>query len=456
MNPQAAHAKLLRRLVATIMHPMVFAEWAGSMSRLIPRDLLSPQAEAEERTHLSLGGQAYQAFHEVLWSLQGDLRFEHLTKEQLETALWHLACEVQLHPERFREPHQQRERIDSLLGRRLAAVRDIEVLIPIKGIDIDNHVVQIWDGLLIRASSSILDTCRHPHLHQWLANDFLGRTVLVVPERGASLDRAARRGRSRAELLLRVLRSYLSTGWRSVHPGLLGFELSEACFARFVDEHGRGHIARSYERGSIGLQWHPELEGVTETIASHRLVLDLLPARFRRAVELSLHWIGLATVQADHDMKAVMLCTALEALLCTAGDQRKGETIARRLAILYLQAGEGMPHPSRVLIGYEGRGNVVHGSRLGVLGDEDCRLLLTASNEAVGMIVERARSRPGLSKPKLLGELDRPDDLTKLVTWLEERNTDEWSRRLAMHVREVLRRAPEALRSGAGPNHQGA
>ena len=144
-----------------------------------------------------------------------------------------------------------------------------------------------------------------------------------------------------------------------------------------------------------------------------------MPTSTREAIERAIHWIGISIEERDVDRRLVWVCAALEALLSLKSDRRKGETIARRLALLYARRGRPMVHPSAQLLRYEGRSALVHGSRVRVATEEDYHALRVAATEGVEMFIEYALEARLKRHAGLLADLDRREDLLMLADWLE-------------------------------------
>jgi hypothetical protein len=46
---------------------------------------------------------------------------------------------------------------------------------------------------------------------------------------------------------------------------------------------------------------------------------------FQVRVRRATHWLGIAVEHEDYDQRVALLCTAMESLLCTKAEVRKGE-----------------------------------------------------------------------------------------------------------------------------------
>jgi hypothetical protein len=92
--------------------------------------------------------------------------------------------------------------------------------------------------------------------------------------------------------------------------------------------------------------------------------------RIRRALE----WIGGSVTRERLDDKIIDICTALETLLATKQDGRKGEAIALRMMLLYSHLKKPFFDPVKLLDIYEKRSDIVHGSERDICLDSDYKL----------------------------------------------------------------------------------
>ncbi|GAH72434.1 unnamed protein product, partial [marine sediment metagenome] len=79
----------------------------------------------------------------------------------------------------------------------------------------------------------------------------------------------------------------------------------------------------------------------------------------------------------------IFLSTALESILASISDSKKGETIAYRMLLLNTFIEESFTHPSRVLYVYELRSKVIHGSDLYASSKKDYSTMKHVAIETV-------------------------------------------------------------------------
>ena len=107
----------------------------------------------------------------------------------------------------------------------------------------------------------------------------------------------------------------------------------------------------------------------------------------RDALFRSIEWVGVSLTRENYDHKIVDLFTAMEAVLTTKDDGRKGEAIAIRLMLLSMVLNVVLVDPQWILVLYDLRSRVIHGAALGVSGENDVmRLRPLAERVLLGVI----------------------------------------------------------------------
>ncbi len=163
---------------------------------------------------------------------------------------------------------------------------------------------------------------------------------------------------------------------------------------------------------------------------------DTIKAGLRDALFRSIEWVGVSLTRENYDHRIVDLFTAMEAVLTTKGDGKKGEAIAIRLMLLSMVLNKVFVDPQWVLALYELRSRVIHGAALGVSGENDvARLRILAERVLLG-VIELDGTHGKFSRPiDLIGFLESEDRIENARNWLEQRE-DEYSKSLAKYARE--------------------
>jgi hypothetical protein len=170
-----------------------------------------------------------------------------------------------------------------------------------------------------------------------------------------------------------------------------------------------------------------------------------LPRRLSGRIHLAARWIGASATKAEPDDKVIALCTALEALLASKDDGRKGEIIAIRSMLLPAAIGEGFTDPYPLYALYVRRSDVIHGTKLGVCGEEDYRLLHFEATLALkNMLAVLARHPEVTTFRRLIELIETPEALESAQGWFARYG--RFARDVAKVVEE--RRTKAAQREG--------
>ena len=120
------------------------------------------------------------------------------------------------------------------------------------------------------------------------------------------------------------------------------------------------------------------------------------------------------------DHQVVDLCTALEAVLTTLDDGRKGEAIALRSMLLAVALNKPLTDPQEVYSLYELRSRIVHGADLSVSGENDyIKLRSLAEQVLLGVLELNEVSGPFRRPIDLIRRLEKRDRLEKALAWLD-------------------------------------
>ena len=275
-----------------------------------------------------------------------------------------------------------------------------------------------------------------------LLSEALGKVLGIVTVSAGTQEKAVERARQlldRALSMLRVCCSFL----------LLGALYDES----LLQKRGQFYIVRnrSQERNRAGVGWQrgfspldlhlTEKTGVkvAESIASLESIHDGTIANpLRDALLRSLEWIGTSTTREQYDHKVVDLCTALESVLTTLSDRRKGEAVALRSMLLSIAVNAGFTHPGRICRLYEMRSRIVHGSEVGMCGKADCVTLYSTARKAVWDAIALNAMEGTIKRPyDLVQLLETPDRVQAAADWLR-RWDDPDSGRVLDYAEQVL------------------
>jgi hypothetical protein len=302
---------------------------------------------------------------------------------------------------------------------------DYAVIAPVEHLTVTTRTLDVLGVRLTRMSKRLAEEFGlvHSRIVRDRLDELLGKVVLIGSVRAGSPKRAAEKG---AELLDNALNALRAALVGSIH-------------ARILDEQllfRRGVILAVISMANMepGLvQWHRPFEAIGFEMRRHtavpmgrylrsiqNVVCGKFPDPIRTQVLRALHWIGTSITRASYDDKVIDLCTALETLLTTRSDEKKGEKIAIRSVLLPSALGHGFFDPF-VLYGlYELRSIVIHGSSLRVCTRAHYERLLGQTGVLLHEYVKLVSKHRSITKPiRAIEAMETPELLTHAVQWFE-------------------------------------
>ena len=377
---------------------------------------------------LSLFGETVILFQQARAALVADSAVEHLTHAALRDALASFVLSLDADRGEIRGNRRRSERIDQFVAEIARPLSPYEVAFKIDGVvfndddcltvgevEFRNFSAVIADGWDLEATSD---------QSIFTIEKFIDRPVGIVTVRAGTLEKALERAEEVLDRALHVLRT--SIGY--FRPSLIyDDQLRQA----------RGHlrIIRQLEPETrVWRGWRRRTEVFDTEISGMLLdstkdfIGQLQPlydgsidCSLRDALLRSLEWIGTSITRENYDHKVVDLCTALEAILTTKSDARKGEALALRVMLLSMALGTGFRFPGQLHQLYELRSNVVHGAKLGECGRNDYLTLRSIAEESVLNVIKLSDAQGPFSRPHdVIAHLETRDRLEKAASLLDQ------------------------------------
>jgi hypothetical protein len=219
--------------------------------------------------------------------------------------------------------------------------------------------------------------------HQHFHDSIIGNAVASIYEQCYDPDKAIENASIKLNTALNVLRSALLmdhdpriVGWR-IHDVQMLFHAGEQYAVREKDSLKPVYL--SFRLGFRNVQFIIDDVYLSQIAASKQIIDSLFiptndQSKIYRRMRRALDWIGGSIIRERLDDKIVDICTALETLLATKQDHRKGEAIALRMMLLYAHLKKPFFDPVKVLDLYEKRSDIVHGSERDICLDSDYNL----------------------------------------------------------------------------------
>jgi hypothetical protein len=396
----ATTRKLLKQLgTALVGQPVqgITVSSIGGRTAAIPDDL---RTGPEDLSSLTLTGLRYTLYSASYRALARDSKFESMSPEELDVALWRFACEISLRQDLYSDQTRRAQRITSLLETLSLPLLEWNVIISIAHLKVLDGPISVgrikflqWDTQSARSWGMPPHDPPSPFTEQFLTTACASLSVSSGSRDGAlrlaiiEVDKAIEflkvgmlksRFITVDELLLQKRTGYyaikMSDGSPEVYYGAQrGF--------RPIELEIHSGLRTSLERDLPQLQ--AVLNGEFKGDLGERLV---------RAVE----WIGTSVTRENYDDKIIDLCTSLECLLTTIAEGRKAEVVALRALLLGYTIASTYYDLIPVYKLYLLRNRIVHGSARYIAGPMDCANLRLVAVDVLGWCVQLIRRQPAI------------------------------------------------------------
>ena len=391
------------------------------VSGRIPADIVSVEDVGKS---LALEGETARQFKQLLDCFSKDPSFEYLDVRARRPVLWRLVCRAY-----YEKPDlQQKERLNEFVLRFLKEksrpVRTFTAVFGIKDLTLNDVDLHFWGFHLFTMKKPRLETIlatTDGWLRERLMGEFAEKTVLAVHEEGTNKSLVGERAREKATFGVTLMRYYLS------HSRILQDDHLLFCLdgnGMLLDERGILSSANSVA-SRMALKWKFGGTGVElfDRAKTDYSAISMSKKRIRESIERALSWYDLSVEESGYDLKAIIMCTALETLLTEKRDRRKGEAIAYRMALAAMETGKYFINMARVHEVYGLRSKLVHGSKMGVATSSEYSLLQHIFRETLDSYITLI-SRVAVSSPsQLFRKLERSEYADKLLDGLEKHGT---------------------------------
>lgn len=418
------HESHLKKLLALTIKEPQKNENSHSPRRIfsgkIPEEFLSEEMKKAQHTSLVLTDEEVILFDESLKRLREDLETEYLNDSELKNRLWYLLCEVWAKRKDIKDSKEIKLEINSFIEDICKPLEEYEVIFKIHNLKIKKKT-KIWDCIIYNYSKSTLVRKGFTHTIKNFSKEiknFEKQTLISLTVEGNNSSLVTERAREKGNKMIKLLQTYLSEMPFVVNEQLL-FSLSND-----------SAIKKKSASKIIGLSWHRDFSPLefdyeeqfkrfTDKANEHFTLVNPLPNKLKETIERAIFWIGKAISEENFDSKVASLCTALETLLTTKQDGRKGERIAYRTALLKRHFEESITHPRHILWLYLIRNDVVHGSKIGVASKSEYHSLLLLSREMLDYYIRLANQNSFKKPIDLLNFLNKSPYAQELLDWLK-------------------------------------
>lgn len=391
---------------------------------------------------LSLFGETAKLYQEIQSALANDSAVEHLTPAVLRDALAAFAASLDTKREHIGS-RARREQIEHFISSIAKPHAQYEIAFSIDGVHFDDDdTLTIGDVEFRKFTTDFAANWGYEPVNEQSSpqfGDIIDESVGIIRVEAGTREKALDHGEESLDHALNALRTAI---------GL--FRPSLIYDSQLRQRRGTLRVVKQLEpeiqvwpgwkgtREALDMALSGSLLDSTRDFAERlRPVYDnCIDNKLRDALRRSLEWIGTSITTGNYDHKVVDLCTALESILTTIADSRKGEAVALRVMLLSIALGERFRHPGQIHRLYELRSRIVHGAALGECGRSDYEALRAIAGEAILNVISLNSAQGPFSRPfDVIKYLETPDRLEQAASWLEQ-STDDSMVEVAVYARE--------------------
>jgi hypothetical protein len=422
----------------TLEYPQ--AEWEPNRTLplligVVPDDI---NIDKSKPRSIFLFGEYYRAYHETLERLRKEVALEYMDCHELKERFWHFVCEVVIGYEAYRDVTYLDRRINEFLSGITKPVADFEILVPILNLDVKDSEIRIGNVSIRKLTQEGLEELGFPREH-YCFDRIANNTVAIIPEKGNAPGLIVDRARKKADIVMRVLQASISMNLFVFEEKTLFRQGKCVAYRETGNPSNRGFVwHRGYEPIPLELSdvFRSSVDNFLEKIPElYQGELGWLSER----LTIALTWIGRAIDEQDLDIKVAHLSTALESMLTTRSDKKKGETLAYRMILLNMCLDRPFIHPDQVVSIYELRSKVVHGSTIGEASKDDYYTVKRLAVETLIHMAEFARKEELESHNAFLKALDSSKHVDDLLDWLGKQGT-----KTSLEIRDCVMEMREA------------
>ncbi len=388
----------------------------------------SPDGE-DNNSGYSLWGREARLYLEASGSLEIDSAVEHLTRHELNEALDVLVQDLISNKEQFKRNSERRSKVSEFVSEISKPHEKYEVAFAIEWVKFPIEPI-IVGGVHFREFTQQIavdwgyETAND--LFKEMLDEIIGHPVGIVTVYAGTCEKAAERAQALLESALNALRIACIGSAKGValwDEQLLQRRGGGRVIKKIEPNTGAMSIGGGRTRTPMTLDFTGDLADSTKEFAKSldSIYNSTMPDKFRNAILRGVEWIGMSITREIYDHKIVDLCTALEAMLSTIDDGRKGEALSLRYLLLAIALDETFFDLRLIHDLYLRRSNVIHGAALGECGKQDYLRLRAIAIEVLGRIIKLNDSQGPFNRPvDFIRFLESKEYLQQAIEWLEK------------------------------------
>jgi hypothetical protein len=251
-------------------------------------------------------------------------------------------------------------------------------------------------------------------------------TLAVVMERGNNLELMTERAIKKVDLALDILRISLQTE-QFMHDFQTLYARTDLTLFRRKGE--LGETCYSWNRGFKPSQLEIDSNGNEKYKLYLKELSDISNIEFiskdlLESLKKTTIWIGRSIIEKDIDLKIIYLCIALESILTSRNEGRKGEALAYRMLLLHFCASKFFLLPEYVLNLYDLRSIIIHQGAIGIATRDDYNTLRYISTEILVNSILIIKNNEIKNYKGFMEKLESEQMVKEVRSWLENYRGD--------------------------------
>lgn len=432
-----------RKLTLEYPTDEITQESTAHMSCYVPDDINIDRSNGND---FILYDKYYFLYKKVLAGLRSEIVLKYLKYQELEDAFWHFTCEIIVDYQKYKEDSSKlKQKINIFLHSLSKPLEEYEVLIPVLNLDVKDLEFKFGDIILKKLKAPFLEEFGMKNesyvFKDNIFENIVDKTGAIILEKGNSPELAVKRAKIKADFIIRILQTSISTNNKDIHyDNDLLFKQGEFIVHRIkgIPSSVLGRYERNYKSNLTEIDTNYG-ESINKFLSNIPELLEegQLPSKFRERFVRALTWIGRGIEEEDLDVKIINLSIALETILTNLDDGFKGEALASRMLLLYDIVDKPFIHPAELLWIYELRSKIVHGSALGITSNAQYLTMLRVARDVLIYSIKVIRINGLKSHNKFIATLESHDKRGQVINWLEKQG-DEGSSKIKKHMDENM------------------
>jgi hypothetical protein len=396
--------------------------------------------EIFKENNMKYSGREKEFLYRSYYKLREDPQTEYLEDRELNRRLSSLVTKVIENRNEFLNTSTLKNEINQFIAEIIKPLETYEVMFKILNMKADLDEITFWDCKIAKYDAEALHAWGFEEGKEYLLDieNFTDKNVIIVDEKGNNRAEVVKRARSKANQRIKALQCYLKVEF--IYDVQLMFEISTDYAVRRYNISEVISTGFDNRNSPIHYDYPDSIIEQVEKANKDYLLIQTFPPKIVDLLERTLYWIGLSISELEFDVKITYLCTALETLLTTKSDKRKGEKIAYRGYLLAMETRPDENHYQiqKSLFLYEKRSSVVHGSRFGISTEKDYWFLLDFTKYCFDNFIVFAKKHNLNRQSRIYKKLLESDNIDPLLSWLEEAFDDEYSKNIGESIQEDL------------------